>query len=123
MAEGSNSWWEIDVADVDRAKQFYGSVLPAWTLKPMEGFEGYVIVEVGGAGIGAIQASEDGNGATRGVRLYFDVSDLEDTLARVKQGGGTVEQERMQIPGDAWIGTSRDPFGNKIGFVTTSAAK
>jgi predicted enzyme related to lactoylglutathione lyase len=54
--------------------------------------------------------------------VYLEVSNLEDALARVRQGGGTVEQERMQVPGDQWIGTARDPFGNRIGFATNNPA-
>jgi len=122
MAQGEVSWWEIDVPDVAKAQQFYEAVCPAWTFQPMEGFEGYVIMNVGGTGVGALQTSTDAEPAGRGTRLYFDVSNLEDTLARVRQGGGKVEQERMPIPGDQWIGTGRDPFGNRIGFVTSNPA-
>ncbi len=122
MADGAVTWFELDAPDVGKAQQFYGSVIPAWTFQPMEGFEGYVIVSVGGAGIGALQASDASEPAGRTTRVYMEVSDLEDTLARVKQGGGTVEQERMQVPGQ-WIGTAKDPFGAKIGFVTNNAAK
>jgi uncharacterized protein len=123
MAEGTVSWWEIDVPDAGRAQQFYAAVCPTWTFHPMEGFEGYVMVHVNDTAIGALQASTDSDPSGRGTRLYADVNDLEDTLSRVKQGGGKVEQERMQIPGDQWIGTARDPFGNRIGFVTSNAAK
>lgn len=122
MAEGAVTWWEIDVPDAAKARQFYETVCPAWTLQPMEGMEGYVIVNVEGVGVGALQASTDGEPSGRGTRLYAEVSNLEDTLARVQQSGGKVERERMPIPGDQWIGTARDPFGNRIGFVTNNQA-
>lgn len=122
MAESGVSWWEIDVPDVKQAQQFYELVCPGWTFQPMEGFEGYVIVNVAGTGAGALQASTDSEPSGRGIRLYVDASNLEDTLSRVRQGGGKVEQERMPIPGDQWIGTARDPFGNRIGFVTSNPA-
>ena len=121
-ADGATTWWEIDVPDIAQAQQFYGAVTP-WTLQPMEGFEGYVIVNVDGVGVGALQASTDGDPSGRATRLYIQVVDLEDTLARVRQAGGAVDQERMQIPGDQWIGTGRDPSGTKIGFVTNNPAK
>ena len=120
-ADGSITWWEIDVPDVGRAQEFYGAVTP-WTFQPMEGYEGYVIVNNEGAGIGALQASQDGAPSGGGIRLYVQVANLEDTLARVRQAGGTVEQERMEVPGGSWIGTGRDPFGNRVGFVTTNPA-
>ncbi len=122
MADGAIGWWEIDVPDVDRAQQFYGAVCP-WTFQAMEGYAGYVIINVDGTGIGALQASEGGDPAGRGVTLYVQVADLEDTLARARQAGGTVEQERMEVPGPAWIGLVRDPFGLKIGFLTSSPAR
>jgi len=121
MADGAIGWWEIDVPDITRARQFYGAVCP-WTLRPMEGYEGYVIVEVDGTGIGALQASEAGEPAGRGVTLYVDVADLEATLEKAKREGGTVLQERMEVPGPAWIALIRDPFGTKIGFVTSNRA-
>jgi predicted enzyme related to lactoylglutathione lyase len=122
MADGSISWFEIDVPDVARAQQFYGAVFP-WTFSSMEGYDGYAIVEVGGQGIGALQASEAGDPAGRGVTVYFLVSDLEDALGRVAPAGGTVEQERMEVPGGQWIGMARDPFGHRVGFVTNDPAK
>jgi predicted enzyme related to lactoylglutathione lyase len=123
MAEGSTSWFEREVPDVARAQQFYGAVLP-WTFQPMEGMEdGYVIVQVAGEGIGAVLKSDSGDPAGRATRLYFDVADLEDTLARVAPAGGAVEQERMEVPGGTWIGAALDPFGNRIGFVTNKPAR
>jgi uncharacterized protein len=122
MADGAITWWELDVADVGRAQQFYGDVCP-WTFQPMEGYEGYVIVQVQGTGIGALQASDAGEPSGCGVRLYVEVADLEDTIERVRRAGGTVEQERMQVPGDQWIAMARDPFGLKIGFVTNNPAQ
>ncbi len=123
MADGAVTWFELDVPDAGKAQQFYGSVIPSWKLQPMEGFEGYVIVSVGDVQIGALQTSDASEPSGRANRPYVEVSDLEDTLARVKQGGGTVDQERMEVPGSQWIGTATDPFGGKIGFVTNNAAK
>ena len=122
MADGAISWFEIDAPDVARAQQFYGAVYPTWVFRPMEGFEGYVIVEVGGVGIGALQTTEGTVSGGAGVRLYFEVSDLEGTVGRIGSAGGTVEQERMEVPGGQWIATARDPFGNAIGLVTNNAA-
>jgi len=122
MTNGSFNWFEMDVPDVARAQEFYGAVYP-WTFQPMEGMEGYVMVQVGDQAIGALQASEGAQPAGRTIRMYFLVDDLEDTLARVRQAGGTVKDERMEVPGGQWIGTGQDPFGQAIGFVTNNAAK
>src|SRR5215471_19156438 len=90
MADGAVTWLELDVPDVKRAEAFYGAVCP-WTFQPMEGFEGYVIVQVEGQGIGALQQSDAGEVAGRAVTPYVQVDNLEDTLERTKQAGGKVE--------------------------------
>jgi predicted enzyme related to lactoylglutathione lyase len=113
MAEGAVTWWEIDVPDVRRAQQFYGAVCPVWTFQPMEGFEGYVIVNVGGTGVGAHQASTDGGPSDRGTRLYVEVSNLENTLVRVRQGAGTVEQRGGRFP--ATSGSARPAIRSATG--------
>lgn len=96
MADGAISWWEIDVPDIGKATAFY-SAITNWQLAPMEGYEGYVIVNAGGVGIGALQASQDPDPSGRGTRLYVEV-------------------------GDQWVATARDPFGNRIGFATNNPA-
>ena len=121
-ADGTITWWEIDVPDAAQARRFYEAVTP-WKLTPMEGMETYVFVNLGDTMVGALQQSTDGDPSGRGTRLYLQVSDLEDTLAKVRQAGGTVEQERMEVPGNQWIGTARDPFGNRIGFATNNPAR
>src|ERR1700716_34597 len=103
MADGAIGWFELNVPDIARATKFYGAILP-WKLQAMEGYDGYVIVNVGENGIGALQASEAADPAGRATTLYFEVTDLEDTLERVKAEGGTVLQDRMEVPGPMWIG-------------------
>jgi predicted enzyme related to lactoylglutathione lyase len=123
ISNSSITWFEIDVPDATRAQQFYGAVFP-WTFEAMEGSGGgYIVVEVGGQDIGALLAIEASAPAGRQCRLYFQVDDLEDTLAHVLQAGGTVQQERMEVPGARWIGAAQDPFGQPIGFVTGNTAR
>ena len=121
MADGEITWWELDVPDVQGAQQFYGAITP-WSFETMQGFESYVIVKNGDRQIGAIQASDAGEPAGRRVMLYVEVSDLEDTLRRAAAAGGTVEQERQEVPGNQWFGLVRDPFGLRIGFLTSNPA-
>lgn len=122
MANGSFSWFEIEVPDAAAGMSFYGSVY-GWTFHEMEGSGGgYQMIHVGDQAIGALQASENGDPSGRATRDYFDVDDLEGALDRVREGGGSVQQERMEIPGGQWIGVATDPWGQAIGFVTSNAA-
>jgi uncharacterized protein len=121
MADGTITWWELDVPDIERAKLFYGAILP-WHFESMEGFDGYVLIRAGGNQIGALQASDSGEPSGRRFTVYAQVADLEDTLDRARRAGGTVEVERHEVPGNQWFGQVRDPFGLTIGFLTSNPA-
>ncbi len=121
MADGNITWFEINVPDVGRAQQFYGAVFP-WEFAPMPDYPTYVIVSAAGAQVGALQGSEDPDPSGRGVTVYGQVADLEASLESARSGGGTVTQERMEVPGGQWIALIRDPFGLQIGLVTNNPA-
>jgi predicted enzyme related to lactoylglutathione lyase len=120
MAQDHIVWFEIDVPDAEKASAFYSAVF-GWTFDSMPGMEGYPMAKAGEKMLGALQASEDAEPAGRGVRLYFEVDDLEAAVERVRSAGGTVESERHEIPG-GWIALVNDPFGQKLGLWTGKPA-
>jgi predicted enzyme related to lactoylglutathione lyase len=121
MANGQVTWFEIDVPDVERGRAFYGDVF-GWAFDAMPGMDTYLMIRAGETQIGALQGSTEGAPSGRDVTLYVEVADLEAALERAKSGGGTVDQERMEVPGSQWIGLVRDPFGLSVGLVTNNAA-
>jgi predicted enzyme related to lactoylglutathione lyase len=122
MMNGSMNWFEIDVPDAAEAQRFYAVVYP-WTFEIVEGSGGgYIVAQVGGQGIGALVASEGIAPTGRNCGPYFQVAGPEDARRRVHRAGGTVQQERMVVPGGLWIGAAQDPFGQPLGFVTGNAA-
>jgi predicted enzyme related to lactoylglutathione lyase len=50
-----------------------------------------------------------------GMRVYFDVEDINGGAARVKELGGEANDPRP-VPGRGWFSTCKDPHGNDFGL-------
>lgn len=76
---------------------------------------GYGVTQTeGGAGIdGGISKSDDAPMVT----FYAQVDDLQATLDRAKELGGSTVMEPTHIPGMVSLAMFADPDGNKIGIV------
>jgi predicted enzyme related to lactoylglutathione lyase len=61
---------------------------------------------------GAITDMEPGK---HGMRVYFDVDDINGGAARVKELGGEANDPRA-VPGRGWFSTCKDPHGNDFGL-------
>jgi hypothetical protein len=60
---------------------------------------------------GAIYPSEEpGSGPI----VYFGVDDIDTSLAKVRELGGEVLQEKQPIPGVGWFARCRDTEGNRF---------
>jgi predicted enzyme related to lactoylglutathione lyase len=64
-----------------------------------------------GGGISAGQGDESY------VTVYIEVDDLQAALDKVKDEGGDVVMEPMEIPGAVTMAQFKDPAGNLIGLV------
>jgi predicted enzyme related to lactoylglutathione lyase len=53
------------------------------------------------------------------VLIYVDSEDIETDLKRAADLGGTVLQEKMEIPTIGWFGIFKDPTGNMIALYTS----
>ncbi|HEV3407577.1 MAG TPA: VOC family protein [Gaiellaceae bacterium] len=101
--------FELPAEDPSRAKRFYESVFN-WTFReagdsPIEYHMTEELEPV--AAIYPRQADE------RGPVVYFDTTDLDGTIARVRELGGEAE-EKQPIPGIGWFARCRDPEGNEF---------
>ncbi len=115
-------WWEIQVPDLDKAQEFYRAVF-GWTFEPFG--EGFVIAKVADGTMvgGLVSSADDAPPAARHVRVYFAVSDLEETLRTVEANGGEVVDGRTLISEEyGWSATLADPTGIRIGLVTDQPA-
>lgn len=60
----------------------------------------YWIIKADGKSIGGLQRSKSGGRPHAGTRLYVEVTDLEETLARLEALGGRIERTRTELGGD-----------------------
>ena len=55
--------------------------------------------------------------------LYIGVPDVSVTLKRIVEAGGTVDQQRFEVPGVVVLGLFYDPAGNRMGLVEMDGDK
>jgi predicted enzyme related to lactoylglutathione lyase len=115
-------WWEIESPDPEAFQRFHGA-LWGWDYQPAfadtELGADYWIIKSDGSSVGGLQRSADARPPHAGVRLYFQVDDLELTLKRAVELGGRVERSRVALGGaDRWFGIALDPSGVSFGLWT-----
>jgi predicted enzyme related to lactoylglutathione lyase len=110
MASGMNTV-VVPVRDVGAAKALYEALLgqPAYVDQPY-----YVGFRVGGQELGL-----DPNGHAQGMTGpvgYWEVDDLEQTVASLVGAGGTLTAPARDVGGGMLIATVKDADGNPIGL-------
>jgi uncharacterized protein len=122
--------FEIPAEDLDRAKNFYGSVF-GWKLEtmPVPGGEYTMVMttpvdeqtqlptEPGAINGGMMKRDE----RTPSPVLTIDVEGIDDALKEIEDGGGTTVTPRTEIPGMGAFAYFKDSEGNVLGLweVTT----
>jgi hypothetical protein len=102
---------EIRSTDPGATRAFFGSLF-GWTYSD-GAFPGYTFVDTGIEGaiptaIGPLQGGKDS------VLFFIGVEDVEATLARAEELGGTIIQPAQQVPG-VTFGVFADPQGHAVG--------
>ena len=108
---GALSWNELGSPDIDGSAKFYGDLL-GWTTSPMEmgGDEPYlVITTAAGKSNGGLRPPAP-PGTPPFWLVYFAVADIDATVAKLTQLGGSVYAPPMDI-GIAKIAVVADPQG------------
>jgi len=98
------------VKDLEQAKATFAALLG---VEPHVDSMYYVGYEVDGHEIGLIPNGHD-QGMT-GAEPYFDVEDINATLAALQVAGGVVVQEPTDVAPGLLVAKFRDPDGNLIG--------
>ncbi len=108
--------FEIPAADTQRARDFY-SRLFGWEYEAWEGpVEYHTLSDTRDPG-GAIYPRQE----RENVRIWFDTSDLDADIARVRELGGEAT-DKEQIPGVGWFTICKDTEGNEFGILAPDAA-
>ena len=101
--------FELLAADADRATGFWKGLF-GWEIggSTMEGFDYRMFQNADDQG-GAIYPSEDNPGG--GPIVYFDTADIEASIARVRELGGTAD-DKQPVPTHGWFAACKDTEGN-----------
>ena len=121
--------FEIPAEDLDRAKEFYGSVF-GWQLQTMSmpgggeytsavttpvDEQSQMPTEAGAINGGLFQRSEISSPV-----ITIDVEAIDEALSQVEAGGGTTVTPRTPIPGMGAYAYFKDPEGNVLGLWETT---
>jgi uncharacterized protein len=99
--------FELPARDAERSQQFYSSLF-GWSFQGYEGAPSpYLMTQIDEGSGGAIYQTE---GDERSPTIYFDCDDIEATLARVRELGGSTD-DKMPVPGMGWFAKCTDTEG------------
>jgi predicted enzyme related to lactoylglutathione lyase len=109
---------EISASDPQAAAEFYSKVF-GWKIETEESMN-YVqfLAEEGGIG-GAFTEVDDNNPAGTLVP-YVTTDDIEASLAKIGELGGSTVVPKTEIPGIGHFAIFTDPTGNNIGLYSGS---
>lgn len=115
---GTVGWHELITGDSQAALAWYGQLL-GWT--PTESVDmgpagQYRMFATGGHSAGGMMDRPPEVPASMWL-YYFNVEALDPALARLKEAGGTVCLEPMEVPGGAWVANAIDPQGAMFALV------
>jgi predicted enzyme related to lactoylglutathione lyase len=112
---GTPCWVDYGAADLDATKAFYSSLL-GWEYTGGEPeFGGYLTVNANGRQAGGMGPQQDPNDPPRWT-TYFAADDAAATAARIKEAGGTVIVEPMEVGPMGTMVIALDPQGNPFGL-------
>ena len=102
---------EIPADNTAQEREFWGGLF-GWQFENFPGPSEYHMTRISDQTGGAITNMEPGK---RGLRVYFDVDDINAGAARVRELGGEAS-EAMPVPSMGWFVTGTDPQGNEFGL-------
>ena len=112
------AWFEIPVADLDRARRFWSAVLGRPLAESARGSVRQVVLPHG-AGVGGALVQRLGHlPADRGTLVYLSAGpELDPALARVEPAGGRVAVPRYALGhGFGFSAVVVDTEGNRVGL-------
>jgi predicted enzyme related to lactoylglutathione lyase len=102
---------EIPASDTSRAREFWGSLF-GWQWQSFEGPQEYYMTQLSDDSGAAVYPAE---GNPPGIRVYFNVDDVNAGAGRVRELGGQCE-DPQPVPGMGWFALCTDPEGNNFGL-------
>jgi len=116
------TYFDFTVNDIEAAKAFFEGLF-GWRFEESPMPYKYYRIQAGApdepgidGGVGAIADTEITEGRPL-TQVTIPVPDLDAFLARVRQSGGIVVEDKMPVPGIGWYATCAEPGGLKFGMI------
>ncbi len=118
MPKNTVVWFEIPVADINRAQKFYGQVFDVkFTLMENGPAQFAMFPFQPGDASGSLAKTPDRKPSQEGPVVYLNGGDdLSGPLAKVSSAGGKILQDKTSIGEHGFIGFFQDTEGNRIGI-------
>ncbi|MFJ9029962.1 VOC family protein [Streptomyces sp. NPDC102274] len=114
---GTPTWIDLDVPDVERAKEFYGALF-GWEYDA--GAPVYTVCRLHGRAVaGFRQVPDAGSHTTAHPGLwcvYFATDDCDATVKRIVDAGGTLTRSPQEIGDQGRLALAADPSGARFGL-------
>ena len=120
--------FEVPADDLDRAKKFYGDVFGWQTMDmPEVNYTGIITTEVDQATQMPTQPGAINGGmykrdrANEPATVVVNVGSIEDALKKIGQAGGSIVDQKTEVPGMGFYARFRDTEGNLVGLWENAA--
>jgi predicted enzyme related to lactoylglutathione lyase len=113
--------FEIPSEDPERASQFYTAAF-GWKIQKWGGPQEYWLVSTGEGGPGIDGGIMRRAGPFDRVINTLNVENLDASIRRIQELGGTLVGEKMNIPDVGDLQYAQDPDGNTFGMLQPVAA-
>ena len=108
-------WFDIPVADLDRATEFYKAVLGVDVFQEAFGDIKFSVIEHENGNGGCLVVSPDDITRDGGILLYLNVHNrIRDAVAKVADGGGTIVEDVHAIGPHGFRAIILDSEGNRV---------
>jgi uncharacterized protein len=110
LAPGTPCWVDLSTSDLDSGRRFYAGLF-GWTSQVAEDPQagGYTLFHLDGKLVGGAGPLMDGGHAAW--NTYFRTLDAAQTAGKVREAGGQVFVEPMDVLGEGTMAVFRDPAG------------
>ena len=113
---GAPCWIDLLTSDLDRAKDFYGTVF-GWTFESAgPEYGGYVIVSKDGRPVAGLMGNDPQLRTPDGWTTYLHTADINATMTAATAAGGAPCSEPMEIKDKGHMATLADPTGAFFGL-------
>jgi predicted enzyme related to lactoylglutathione lyase len=113
---GAPTWIDLLTSDLDRAKDFYGTVF-GWTFESAgPEYGGYVTASKDGHPVAGLMGNDPQFRTPDGWTTYLHTADINATLRAATAAGGAACSEPMEIKDKGHMATVTDPTGAFFGL-------